>query len=370
MSNGHCILFAGGGTGGHIYPNLAVLEQLRDMGVQISPQFLVSDRPLDRQILDKAGEPAVAVTAQPLRMRPGGLLRFALAFRQGKKQVRTLIRETHAAAMIATGGFVSGPAIAAARSENIPVALVNLDAVPGRANRAFAGKASTVFTAYPNAQLPTATHVGLPLRAAALASVSPQQARSELGLQPQRDTLLVTAGSQGAVSINRMMIELAQNPQHREMLADWQILHLAGAKDAPQVQAAYDAAQLPAKVLAFCDAMGLAWAAATVAISRAGAGSVAEVQANCVPTIFLPYPYHKDEHQKLNAKPAVDAGGALLLRDLIEPAANAGQIAQPLRALIADAQQRDAMRTALASHRPPDGAKVIAQWTAQALAQT
>src|SRR5690606_34808033 len=151
---------------------------------------------------------------------------------------------------------------------------------------------------------------------------TPAQAREALGLAPDQPVLLVTAGSQGAATINRMMMALVKHPQGRAALADWQVYHLSGAREREAVERAYAEAGVAARVEPFCQRMGLAWRSAELAISRAGAGSVAEVLANAVPTIFMPYPYHKDQHQRLNALPLADAGGAVLVQDHIDAEAN------------------------------------------------
>jgi len=108
--------------------------------------------------------------------------------------------------------------------------------------------------------------------------------------------------------------------------------------------------------------MGLAWSAAEAALSRAGAGSAAEVWARAVPTVFLPYPHHKDLHQVHNAQPLVDAGGAVLGVDHVEPAANLDAIRGPLAELLTDPAPRQAMGAALRTHAPPDGAAAVADW--------
>jgi UDP-N-acetylglucosamine--N-acetylmuramyl-(pentapeptide) pyrophosphoryl-undecaprenol N-acetylglucosamine transferase len=174
--------------------------------------------------------------------------------------------------------------------------------------------------------------------------------------------LVVTAGSQGAQTINAMMRQLADNRLFRELLADWQILHLAGSAEAAQVQSTYDQVGLAAKVMPYLQQMGLAWAAASLAISRAGASTVGEVWASHVPTVFMPYPYHKDQHQRDNARPLVRAGGALMGRDHIDAAANAQALAEQLTPLLQQPDRLTQMAQNLRDSAPPDGAAVVAHW--------
>lgn len=363
------ILFAGGGSGGHIFPNMAILERLREYRIAVSPHFLVSARPLDTRIVRKQGLPLTVVSGEPWGLRPDRLIRFVRAFRRGEQQVRQIIAGTKASALVATGGFVGGPAVLAAHKRGIPVVLVSLDAVPGRANRMLAAKATEVFSAYPTSDLPRAQTIGLPLRRVAVGGVHPAKARVQLGLRPDLETILVTAGSQGAATINRMMMELCTRTHARNVLAGsrWQVLHLSGVADQQAVRRAYETAGIRGRVEPFCNAMGMAWAAATLAISRAGAGSVAEAWANTVPTIFIPYPYHRDQHQRFNAQPLTSAGAALLLRDQIDPIENVNQLTGPILSLMGNENQRRKIRATLRASCPPDGAGIVARWLAMGL---
>ncbi len=363
MSSGdRVILFAGGGSGGHIFPNVAILERLRENRVPVGPHFLVSDRNTDAMMLKRMGYPYTALSAQPFRITPAELFSFYQGFKQARRETLEVIRRTGAVAMVATGGFVSAPAVAAARLAKVPVALVNLDATPGKANRRMAKDAAVIFSVYDTDKLPKARTIGVPLRRSSLAMELPGKARYELGLRPELNTLFITAGSQGAMTINRLMMELCTRTEARKALGDWQVLHLTGERDREEVAAAYRQACIRAVVEPFCNHMGLAWSAATLAISRAGAGSVAEVWANAVPTIFLPYPFHRDQHQRRNCEPLVNAGAALLMSDRIDPIVNASQLIGPLSALMRNITQRERMAKIMRDNPPRDGATAIARW--------
>jgi len=356
------ILFAGGGSGGHICPNLAVLERLRESAPEVKAHLIVSGRSVDRQFVEKENLPYTALPARPLAFRPKPLWAFYQAYKQSELDTLNLIRQTGASAMVATGGFVSGPAVSAAQKAGLPCAMLNLDAVPGRANKFTANKATEVFTTYPTAQLRRAQNIGMPLRSSAVSSITTEKARSDLGLHPDADTILIFAGSQGSTSINQMMMELCTRAQHRKALEGWQIIHMTGPDDQAAVQEAYDHAGVRGLAYAYCNEMGRVWSAATVAIGRAGAGSVFEAWANAVPTIFMPYPYHKDQHQRLNAQPLVSAGAAVLQKDHVDPIENASQIAGPLKAMLGNKIQLEKMRQIMRDTRPADGARVVADW--------
>ncbi len=375
------VLFAGGGSGGHIFPNLAVVERLFERRLNVTPRLLVSERSVDEQIAQAAALSFDAVPAVPFVKSPSGAMRFVTQFGAGRHRVGQLIKQLGGAsavrALISTGGFASGPAVAAAKSLKIPIALVSLDAKAGHANRVLARKADRVFAAFHGDTLPRAEVVGYPLRYTAVSHLDPSSAKAGLGLDPQKSTLLVFAGSQGARTINRAMAEWMTRTGVPRKFERWQVLHYTGppgssaeegATDHEALRRAYAGAGVSAVVEPFGHRMGLAWASADLALTRAGAGTVAEAWANAVPTMFLPYPYHKDEHQRLNVLPLSNAGGAVLMRDRIEPNDNVAEISGPLVDLMNNANQRQAMSRVLRDRPMGDGAAVIADWVEEQLA--
>jgi UDP-N-acetylglucosamine--N-acetylmuramyl-(pentapeptide) pyrophosphoryl-undecaprenol N-acetylglucosamine transferase len=316
-------------------------------------------------LLDEAGLNYSTLAIRPFTSRPWLWPRWVRSWYYSMRDVKSLIRTHRVSAVVVTGGFVSVPVVIAAARAGSAVALVNLDAVPGKANRATARRCETIFTVYPHAPWPAGQHIGLPLRRSAVASGDAASARRRIGLDPDRPTLLVLGGSQGANSLNRMIRPLlCQVPNVARLLGAWQVFHITGSGEG-QVEAlerAYTDAAVAARVVPFCDLMGDAWAAASLAISRAGAGSVAEARANAVPTVFLPYPHHRDQHQKHNAEPLERAGGAIVLEDRIDPQGNASSLAPVLAPLLESAPGRDAMRRALADPGAVDGAAAVASW--------
>lgn len=359
------VLMVGGGTGGHIYPNVAVVERLAAMG-HTDVRFLVSDRPGDTKILDGQGYPYTTSPARPLppAKKPWKALDFLAGWRRSTKQLMTLLESERVRCVVATGGFVSGPAVVAAARRRIPRVLVNLDAVPGQANRRL-GKISTkVFSTYDSELLAGAERIGLPLRGVSVGDMSVAEARSALKLDPQLNTIFVTGATHGAQSVIEAMMELVADAKRAAKLDGWQVFHQCGTYDVGALQGAYDAAGVRARVVDYCAAMGTAYRACDVVISRAGAGSVAEAWANGCPTIFLPNPYHKDQHQRFNAEPMVAAGGAMLVTDRVNAAATVAELTAPLFGLVADAGVRDAMRKKAVASCPVDGAARVAEWIA------
>jgi len=362
------IVFVGGGTGGHIFPNLALLEALRERlwadGVSFDTRFVVSERPVDRSICEHERIPFLPTPMTGLPSGPWRWPEWRRRWRRSQKTLRPLFAAPTVVGVVATGGFVSGPAVIEARRAGRPVALISLDAVPGRANRALARRATRRFVVYEQARreraFADATQIGPPIRHGSMGGVAPEAARRELGLEPEGPTLLVIGGSQGARTINEAMTELARNLDESSRLRALQVLHLAGREDAERLSRAYDRSGWPARVLPFVERVGLAWSAATLAVSRAGAGGVAEAWANHVPCVFLPYPFHRDEHQRKNAEPLQLAGGAVILKDRKQPGPNAAGLRGALLELL-DGDRLPAMRRALRESYPQVGLTPLVQ---------
>jgi UDP-N-acetylglucosamine--N-acetylmuramyl-(pentapeptide) pyrophosphoryl-undecaprenol N-acetylglucosamine transferase len=364
MSTPGSILFAGGGTGGHIFPNMAIVERLAEAKAPFKPIFVVSDRKLDAELMAKHKLDFIPVAAKPFSANPLKWFDFYRHYAGSESVIAQAIKEQNVRAIVCTGGFVSPPVAIAAKKAGIPVVLVNLDAVPGKANKLVAKSATQIFSAYPMAEAPTAQIVGVPLRQSAIGPADKDKARTALGLLAGRETLFITGASQGASSINLMMQELITQTVPRKELATWQVIHLTGGtpQQAKELEAAYDKAAIPARVEAFCNQMGIAWAAASLGISRAGASSVAEAWANSVPCFFLPYPYHKDQHQRKNAEPLAKIGSALIYDDLIDPGKNARQLAGPLVSVMTNSTRRQQMVSLMRDRIPPDGALSVSRW--------
>lgn len=357
------VIFAGGGTGGHIFPAIAILESLRTEHPDLPALFLSSTRDIDRRILEPRRLHFQPIAARPFSLHPNSLIRFALTWSGAVRSCVDAIAlhlQQHAvtpraAALVATGGFVSAPAVAAARKLGLRAALVNLDAVPGKANRYLASKTDIVFSTY---EALGARLVGPIVRREARAPGDRAACRRCFGLDPDRLTLLVTGASQGAESLNRFVPSLVRHAT--QAFADWQILHQAGPDRSAQVRAAYAALPVRAEVVELVEDVGSMWGAADLAIARAGAGTVAEAWINRVPAAFLPYPYHKDEHQRHNALPLERAGAAVICRDLIDPERNMAEHADMLVRLLTESRGLLDMGTAYDRLAATDGAATIA----------
>lgn len=363
--NTRTFVFAGGGTGGHLFPGLAIAEQLKEQGgAEVRAVFACSTRALDAEILRAEGAEFETIPAQPFGLSPARFLRFlgswGGAVRAGRTLLKNLKKTSDRVAVVAMGGFVAAPMVQAARVEKCRVTMVNLDARPGLANRWIAGRAARVFSA---AEVPYKSwqHLRPIVRKAARPSGNFAACRQALGLDFGRATLLITGASQGARSINQMMVHLVKHNPAVFVTDRWQVLHQTGKMDTDEVRAAYKDAGIPAIVEPFFREMGLLWGAADLAVSRAGAGSVGEVWASSVPTIFMPYPYHRDQHQRANALVLSRAEGCVIATDLIDPKKNAAAVGEILITLMKEREKRDGMRRNLESMGNADGADHVAR---------
>lgn len=365
-THGPLYVFAGGGTGGHIYPALAVAEALQRIAPGARMRFFCSDRPIDSRILSRTSYEFVPLAVRGLSMRPDHLSRFLIRQCREYRRVRGLLRSAPPVAVLGTGGFASAPVVLAARRLGLPVGMLNVDAVVGRANRFLARFADRIFVQFKRTAVQfggavdRVQTVGCPLRAA-FNQVDPDRAIRRLGLDPAKKTLLITGASSGAASINRAVERLLLRLE--QFAEDWQIVHLTGLADHERCRRAYEGTRLAHVLIDYDDDMPDLYAAADLLVGRAGAISVAEYAAAGVPAICLPYPYHRDQHQRRNAEPLVAAGAAVIVEDRPDdPEKTAEQLYVQLCELMGDADRREQMAQAARKLVHTDAAEVIARW--------
>jgi len=331
---------AGGGSGGHVTPALAIAESLRSQTPMCEVQLAVSERAIDATILSDTPLPWTPLPARGLRKSPMGIAAFLRGTLRAKARARRLLRDANVDAVGLLGGYVAAPVMMAAHAEGIPTLMLNLDAVPGRANRWMASRATALATAIETVR-PLATTTrncqvldGPPIRANAQPheGVSKADHRRLLDLDPDTRLLLVTGASQGAGTINDLMEHLTTTAPG--LLDNWQVLHLAGGGNGEDLKTAYKRAGIKARVEPFRHAMGVAWGAADLVIARAGASTVGEARCAGVPAVYLPYPWHTDGHQWCNAQPSVDAGIACSIDDGIRPSTTWNAFQQAIEPLL------------------------------------
>ena len=356
-------IFAGGGTGGHIYPALAIAEEIERAHPGARCVFVCSDRAIDAAVLERTGAPYTVIPARPFGLKPRTaarlVWRWGACVRAGRRLIRAERKAGFEPIVVTTGGFVGPPMAQAARAARAAVALVNLDAAPGLANRRIGRRAQAAFTTYAVADRPAWEVIAPIVREGARPAADAGRCRVELRLDPQAPTLAVLGGSQGAGTINQAMIEIARGAS--ASLEPWQIIHQSGEREISSIRAAYKKAGVRAIVEPFFDPIGAVWGAADLVVTRAGAGTVAEAWASGTPAVFLPYPFHHDSHQRLNAAPMVDAGAGIALPDRVDPVENARVLAAALSDLRPDGAMLGRMRNAAADLGPTDGAPAVAR---------
>jgi len=346
------VLLAGGGTAGHTSPLLATADALRRLDPSVEITCLGTPRGLETRVVPEAGYPLELIPPVPLPRKPNGdLLRVPARLRGAVKETLAVVDRVRPDVVVGYGGYVSVPAYLAARRRKLPVVVHEQNALPGIGNRVGARVASRVAVSFPETPLRHAEYVGLPIRRmisqldrAALR----EEALASFGLDPDRPTLVVTGGSQGARRLNQSVSAAARAFAD----AGVQVLHVVG----PKGEATPEPTDVPYVVVPYVDRMDHALAAADLMICRGGANSVTEAAATGVPAIFVPLPIGNGE-QALNAQPVVDAGGALLVSDGdLTPA----WVASHVPGLVADAERLATMSAAAAGLIPNDADERLA----------
>jgi UDP-N-acetylglucosamine--N-acetylmuramyl-(pentapeptide) pyrophosphoryl-undecaprenol N-acetylglucosamine transferase len=342
------LFLAGGGTGGHLYPGLAVAQSLQRMLPDARLVFLCTQREIDRVILEPSGFEFIPQPIVPPRTTIGGLLRFWKSWRETKDQLRQVLKQRWPAAVIGLGGYAAGAAVRMAAHRGIPTILLNPDALPGKANQFLLRHARAACCQF----AVTAEHVpadqrsklhitGCPIRREIISRPPRGEAIARLNLQANLKTLVVTGASLGARTVNEAMLSVLAGGMPT---AGWQVLHLAGREHAEAVRAGYrDLPQVAATVIDFTPAMADVWAVADLCLSRSGASSCAELTACSIPSILMPYPFHKDMHQRANATVLADAGAAVLLDDEKDRKRNGAKLRPMLEGLMPDDSRRATM---------------------------
>lgn len=347
------VLLAGGGTAGHTSPLLATADALRRLVPDVEVTCLGTPRGLENRVVPEAGYPLELIPPVPMPRRPNAdLVKVPARLRGAVRATHEVLDRVRPDVVVGYGGYVSVPAYVAARRRRLPLVVHEQNALPGLANKLGARLAQRVVTSFPDTPLPHAEYVGLPIRPlisrldrAAMRA----EARAFFGLDPDRPTLLVTGGSQGARRLNQSVSAAA--PALAE--AGVQVLHVqgkhGGADPGPT--------DVPYVVLDYVDRMDLAYAAADLVVCRGGANSVTEAAATGLPGVYVPLPIGNGE-QEHNVRPLVDAGGGLLVGDA---AVTPEWVAATVPGLITDQERLAAMGAAAAGLIPRDADDKLAR---------
>jgi UDP-N-acetylglucosamine--N-acetylmuramyl-(pentapeptide) pyrophosphoryl-undecaprenol N-acetylglucosamine transferase len=311
------VVLAGGGTAGHIEPMLSLADALRRRaaaGQEVRITCLGTARGMETRLVPARGYDLTLIPPVPLPRKPTmDLLRVPGRVRRAVAETRAVLAEVGADVVVGFGGYVALPAYLAAWRASVPIVVHEQNALAGLANRVGARLAARVGITMPGTALYRAEHVGMPLRAAIATldrTARRAEARATFGLDPDRPTLLVFGGSQGAASLNRAAVGAAD----ALTAAGIQVLHARGPKNTEVTVPARPSGSAPYVVVDYLERMDLAYAAADLALCRSGAVTVAELSAVGLPAAFVPLPIGNGE-QRRNALPVVEAGGGLLVED-------------------------------------------------------
>jgi UDP-N-acetylglucosamine--N-acetylmuramyl-(pentapeptide) pyrophosphoryl-undecaprenol N-acetylglucosamine transferase len=349
-------IIACGGTGGHLFPGIAVAEVLRQRGHEVL--LFVSEKEIDSLALSTRSQfrfEKLPTVGFPSLVSPR-IFGFLRRFTESLSLCRSIYNKFKPQVVLGMGGFTSTAPILAGRMRGIPTLIHESNAIPGKANRIAAKMVGAVLLGFKEAAQffpKTRTEItGTPIRSE-LKRVDRQLARQKLGLRADLATMLVMGGSQGASGINRAMIKAL--PVLRN--AALQVIHLSGARDERLVADNYRREQIPAYVAAFHHHMEEVYSAADFAVARSGAASLAELAFFGLPTILIPFPYAADDHQTRNAEIFSHAGAAFVVK---ESEVTPESLSQTIFSMIGDPAQLRRMSERSLELAPRDAADRVA----------
>jgi UDP-N-acetylglucosamine--N-acetylmuramyl-(pentapeptide) pyrophosphoryl-undecaprenol N-acetylglucosamine transferase len=348
------ILIAGGGTGGHVIPALAIARELKaSYGAEIL--FVGTARGIENRLVPQAGFDLALIKVGALKnvsvmTRVRTLLGLPLAILHARKIVRAFGPQV----VVGVGGYASGPAMAAAIQDRIPTLAFESNYVPGFANRVVGRRVSAAAVHFKETEryFHNAHVVGVPVRPEFI-SIASRAANA-------RPTLLVFGGSQGAHAINQAMTAAISEVQRK--VPDFHVIHQTGERDYNDVQAAYTRAGTSAEVSAFIDNMPQVFAQADLVVCRAGASTVAEITAAGKPAIFIPFPRAADDHQRRNAEAVAASGAAIVMP---ETELTLQRLAQAIIGLFTDRERLRQMSEKMRALSHPNATKEVAQMIAE-----
>lgn len=345
------IVITGGGTGGHVYPGVAIAREFQHRDPRARVLFLGTAAGLESRVVPQLGLPLATLPVSGFKGKGAAkkLLSLAGAFRSLFLAAQCLRRQK-ADIVVGMGGYVSFPGVAAAKILGIPAAVHEQNSVPGLANRVLGKIADRIFVSYeasrPYFNARRIVFSGMPVRLPA--EPLPDRPPSD------RVCVFICGGSQGAHAVNRAMLgALDDLVQEKSRLA---FIHQTGAADAAAVAQGYASRGFDASVHPFIDDMYGCYGRADLVVSRAGASTLAEIALCGRPSILLPYPHAAGNHQEHNARALADIGAAVMLR---APELSGASLARAIRALAGDPERRTAMAGKARLLARPDAARCV-----------
>lgn len=348
------VLIAGGGTGGHLYPGIALAEEVMTRHFANQVVFVGTERGLEARVVPREGYPLEMIRAQGLKGKGflgllKGLFLLPMAFIESLR----ILRRQKPDVVVGVGGYASGPVVLAAAMLRIPTAVQEQNALPGLTNKLLGRVARVVFTAFEEATAffpPGKVQlVGNPIRRKLMDNFL----RSHV--VQQKFTLLVFGGSLGAHGVNQRMLDALDSL--KDLQGQMSIVHQTGKADLELVRKGYADKGFDAQVVEYIEDMSDAYAKASLVVCRAGATTLAELMVAKKASILIPYPFAADNHQEVNAQALVKVGAALMFR---EAELTGAQLAEEIRRLKEDPEKRRQMEKKAGLLGRPEASKELA----------
>jgi UDP-N-acetylglucosamine--N-acetylmuramyl-(pentapeptide) pyrophosphoryl-undecaprenol N-acetylglucosamine transferase len=357
------ILIAGGGTGGHLFPGIAVAEEVLTRGPGNEVIFVGTEQGIEAKVLPQHGYTLEFIRARGLKGKGVlGLLKGLLLIPVALYESISILLRHKPDVVVGVGGYSSGPVVLAAWLLGIPTAIQEQNALPGLTNRVLGRFVRTVFIAFPEAERFFSSrkvhHIGNPIRA----KLMDNYLRSRVA--HERFGILVFGGSQGARGLNQRVLEALEHLQ--DLKEQLHFLHQTGKKDLEEVRRGYEQKGFSAEVVEFIEDMSGAYARAELVICRAGATTLAELTVAKKASILVPFPFATDNHQEVNAQSLVEAGAALMFR---ESELTGKRLAEELKALKESPERRQLMEKKAGLLGRPEAARELTEVLVEMMVQ-
>jgi UDP-N-acetylglucosamine--N-acetylmuramyl-(pentapeptide) pyrophosphoryl-undecaprenol N-acetylglucosamine transferase len=350
------IIITGGGTGGHLFPGIALAQAMIDTLPHCEVLFIGTERKVDRNGLADMGFATMSLKGLGIKGKsPAAKIRTILFQPVALFQAARIIRKFRPDLVFGVGGYISGPVILAARLLGATTCIHEQNSIPGLANRILGRIVHRIFVSLPGSEnyFPASRVVfsGNPLRSAILEKAGECRVKED-GVPM---TILVLGGSQGARRLNSLMLQAAEG-FFADLTPFPHIIHQTGAHDESRVRKKYDDLGITARVQAFFTDMAEIYGEADLAVSRAGATTIAELTACCKPAILVPFPHAADNHQEMNGRYLVEAGGAVMFR---QAELDGEKLGGEIKRLLSDRKRLTAMAARAKKAAKPDATGTI-----------